>query len=77
MSKPLKKRNLGLDLLKAILAFLIVIRHSAVISIVPLESAGGGYSCIAYKISVFFDSKYVCANFYGCLTGFLYTEKSC
>lgn len=40
-SKPLKKRNLGLDLLKAILAFLIVIRHSAVISIVPLESAGG------------------------------------
>lgn len=36
------KRNLGIDLLKAILALAIVCRHSAVISVVPSEGAGGG-----------------------------------
>ena len=66
-----KKRNLGIDLLKAILAIMIMARHSAVISVVPFEGAGGGHTCTTCKVCIYVDSEHVCASLYDSFVIFL------
>lgn len=69
-----KKRNLGIDLLKAILAIMIMARHSAVISAAPVEGAGAGTLVPLVKFA-YYSLQNMCVPVFMIVSLYFYTQK--